>query len=160
MAEESEQKLKAVKNTGNPNLYPDDKGRNAIYFLGDILRWEDLNYVQDITTTRLCPAMKDTGVNILRRIAKYSDAYRDFLKDKDIMKLMFEPMLTYDRKRNYNAAWKTKENTKAFWDYVCELAKNAAECANYKKDGVMKDLYLAKTAVKYSMDLTKEDRND
>ena len=41
--------------------------------------------------------MKETGVNILRRIAKYSDAYRDFLKDKDIMKLMFEPMLTYDR---------------------------------------------------------------
>lgn len=160
MAEESERKLKMVKNIGNPELYPDDKGRNAVYFLGDILRWEDLNYVQDITTTRLCPAMKETGVNILRRIAKYSDAYRDFLKDKDIMKLMFEPMLTYDRKRNYKAAWKTKENTKAFWDYVCELTKNAAECANYKKDGVMKELYLAKTAVKYSMDLTKEDRND
>lgn len=160
MAEESEQKLKAVKNIGNPELYPDHKGRNAVYFLGDILRWEDLLYVYSIAEKRLCPAMKDTGVNILRRIAKYSDAYRDFLKDKDIMKLMFEPMLTYDRKRNYKAAWKTKENTKAFWDYVCELTKNAAECANYKKDGVMKELYLAKTAVKYSMDLTKEDRND
>lgn len=158
MAEESEHILKQVKSVGNPTLYPKHKGRNAVYFMGDILEWKDLIYIFDLTTKILHPAMETTGINLMRRIAQYSASYREFLRDKDIMKLMFEPLLTYDRKRNYKESWAKEKETEKFCDYVELLAKEAANCANYKR-GTKKNLYLAQTAVKYCMDLTKEERN-
>lgn len=158
MAEESEQILEQVKSIGNPVLYPEHRGRNAVYFMGDILTWEDLEEIFKLTTRILRPAMKTTGSSLLKRIAQYSTCYREFLRDKDVMKLMFEPLFTYDRKRNYKNEWAMEADTTYFDKYVRALAKEAATCANYKK-GTKKKLYLAKTAVKYCMDLTKEDRN-
>lgn len=147
LAEQSEQELKHVKNSAPKALYPEKEGRNGVSFLGDIFSWEDLRgQLRHIETLR--PAVGSVPVGVLRRVAQYSLMYRRFLEDHDVLGLMFEPLLHYDRARNY-----TDKMPRCFLDYAEQLPKNAAD---YRT--VNRDLYFAKTVVACILNQTKEDR--
>jgi CRISPR-associated protein Csm1 len=150
LAEICEKKLKIVKNSTQPLLYPDKEGRNGVYFMNQIFSWEDL-------TEQLGKGMKLSGQAtvlpraILRRIAQYSKMYRHFLKTQDVFSLSFEPMFYYDRKRNYEKINKDRFNW--FLDYAGKLTDNAA---NYKV--LKKDLFFADTVIRFALNKTKEER--
>lgn len=147
LAENSEHELKRVKNSSPKALYPEKEGRNGISFLGDILSWEDLDRQLD-NIQKLRPAVGKVNINILRRIGQYSEMYRRFLEDHDVLGLMFEPLLHYDQTRNYN-----NHMPEFFLQYVKDLPKNAAD---YRT--VNKNLYFGKTVVNCILNQTKEER--
>lgn len=149
LAEQSEQDLKRVKNSCPQALYPDKRGRNGVSFLGDILSWEDFAAQLDNIEV-LRPAVDGVNAAILRRIVQYSEMYRGFLHDHDVLGLMFEPLLHYDRARNY-----TNTMPRAFCEYVSGLPKNAAD---YRT--VNRNLYFAKTVMTCILNQTKEARGN
>lgn len=148
LAEQSEHELKYVKNNAPQALYPGKRGRNGVSFLGDIFSWEDLA-AQNARIEALRPAVNGVNISILRRIAQYSDMYRKFLCDHDVLGLMFEPLLHYDQARNYN------DLPPAFRAYATGLPKNAADYRN-----VNRDLYFARTVVACILNQTKEARGN
>lgn len=148
LAEQSEQELKRVKNSAPQALYPGKPGRNGVSFLGDVFSWEDLAAQLD-NIEALRPAVGAVNVSILRRVAQYSDMYRSFLLDHDVLGLMFEPLLHYDQARNY------KDVPPFFLEYVQELPKNAAD---YRT--VNRDLYFARSVVACILNQTKEERKN
>lgn len=154
MAERSEEQLECAKNQRLEMVYPERTGRNSIVFMNDLFSWEDyriqLNRMEMMKELILRKQI-DTG--ILNRIRKYSEMYRRFLIDKDIMGLMFEPLLFYDRVRNYPKA-KDDPLLKEFLHYVDEMQK---DMANYHF--LKKDLYFAKTTVKCALNATRRERN-
>ena len=93
------------------------------------------------------------NVSILRRIMEYSEMYRRFLEDHDVLGLMFEPLLHYDRMRNYDKL--SKDRVKFFLEYAGGLSKNAAD---YRQ--VNRNLYFAKTVMAFILNQTKEARRD
>lgn len=149
LAEQSEQELKRVKNSAPQMLYPGKQGRNGVSFLGDIFSWEDLSAQMDNIEV-LRPASGSVSISILRRIAQYSDMYRRFLLDHDVLGLMFEPLLHYDQLRNYS-----KDFPQSFINYVQGLPKNAADYRN-----VNRDLYFARTVAACILNQTKEERGN
>lgn len=152
LAEQSEAELKRVKNSAPVSLYPSKAGRDGVSFLGDIFSWKDLE-------AQLCNAdalRKEVGavnVSILRRIMEYSEMYRRFLIDHDVLGLMFEPLLHYDRTRNYDKL--SKDRVCFFLRYAVGLSKNAAD---YRR--VNRDLYFAKTVMTFILNQTKEARKN
>lgn len=150
LAEQSEEELKRVKNSAPAALYPDKSGRNGVSFFGDIFSWEDFAAQLD-NVERLRPAVSSVSVSILRRIGTYSQMYRKFLLDHDVMGLMFAPLLHYDQVRNYGKV----QNADEFLQYAKALPKNAA---NYKE--VNRNLYFAQTVITCILNQTKEARNN
>lgn len=148
LAEQSEQELKRVKNSAPQALYPGKQGRNGVSFLGDIFSWEDLE-AQLGNIEALRPAVGAVSSSILRRVAQYSDMYRSFLRDHDVLGLMFEPLLHYDQVRNYKGV------PRSFLGYVRGLPKNAAD---YRT--VNRDLYFARSVVACILNQTKEERKN
>lgn len=153
MAEYSEQQLKRAKNECSTSLYPSSTGRNAICATGQIFSWPDYN--EQLSNAAkleqlLCGNMVDTGV--LRRIARYSIMYKQFLEDKDIWKLMFEPLFYYDRKRNYKFNL-NEEICRWFLDSYIKSMENAADYHSVKKN-----LYFAETTVKIALNKTRKER--
>lgn len=149
LAEQSEQELKRVKNSAPQVLYPEKQGRNGVSFLGELFSWEDFA-AQLGNIEALRPAVEHVNISILRRIVQYSEMYRRFLLDHDVMGLMFEPLLHYDQVRNYNHTL-----PKGFCEYVSGLPKNAAD---YRS--VNRNLYFAKTVVACILNQTKEARGN
>ena len=96
--------------------------------------------------------MRSVNSGMLRRIAEYSGMYRRFLLDHDVLGLMFEPLLHYDRSRNYDAR-RLQQDAPFFWQYVDDLPKNAADYRQPKKD-----LYFARTVMACILNQTKEAR--
>lgn len=148
LAEQSERELKRVKNSAPQVIYPEKQGRNGVSFLGDIFSWEDFAAQLDHIEA-LRPAVSSVNISILRRIAQYSDMYRKFLHDHDVLGLMFEPLLHYDQVRNY------EDLPPFFLKYTRELQKNAADYRN-----VNRDLYFARTVVACILNQTKEARGN
>lgn len=153
MAEYSEQQLKRAKNECSTSLYPSSTGRNAICATGQIFSWPDYN--EQLSNAAkleqlLCGNMADTGV--LRRISRYSIMYKQFLEDKDIWKLMFEPLFYYDRKRNYKFNL-NEEICRWFLDSYIKSMENAADYHSVKKN-----LYFAETTVKIALNKTRKER--
>lgn len=148
LAEQSEQELKRVKNSAPQALYPGKQGRNGVSFCGDIFSWPDLEAQLD-NIDRLRPEVQKVNVAVLRRMAQYSEMYRGFLDDHDVLGLMFEPLLHYDRQRNYGAV------PQAVQAYAQGLTKNAAD---YRT--VNLDLYFAKTVIACILNQTKEAREN
>lgn len=89
-------------------------------------------------------------INILRRISKYSDMYRNFYDKKDVMELMFAPLFDRDIDRNYNGLKDTE-----FYKYIIKITKNIAD---YRKKNI--ELYYIKTVIKYILLITKEERQN
>lgn len=148
LAEASEAELKRVKNSAPQALYPGRPGRDGVSFLGDICTWPDMADQLD-NIDRLLPVVRSVNVGTLRRIAEYSEMYRRFLLDHDVLGLMFEPLLHYDRSRNYNV-YRLRAEVPAFLEYVDDLPKNAADYRQPKKD-----LYFAKTVMTCILNLSK-----
>lgn len=160
MAEISEESLKKVKTISDEKIYPEKKGkgRNGVSFMGMQYSWSDLEAQINIGD-KLSELLQKQIINssMLRRIGIYSTMYQKFLKDNDVMSLMFEPLFHYDRERNYGEISKKEEN-RARWfkeEYIEDLSKNIADCRNIKKN-----LYFAEADVAYAMNLTKEDRKN
>lgn len=154
MAEYSEQQLKRAKNECNTSIYPDRTGRNAVCAVNQVFSWPDYN--EQLSNAAkleqlLYGHMADTGV--LYRILRYSSMYKQFLEDKDIWKLMFEPLFYYDRKRNYKFNL-NEENCRWFLDSYIKSMDNAA---NYHS--VKKNLYFAETTVKIALNKTRKGRS-
>lgn len=149
LAELGEEELKRVKNSAPEVLYPGKKGRNGVSFLGDIFSWEDFA-AQVKNIEMLLPQVGAVNTAILRRIATYSEMYRDFLLNHDVMGLMFDPLFHYDRARNYNDQLPAN-----FARYAENLPKNAA---NYKE--VNRNLYFAKTVMNCVLNQTREVREN
>lgn len=162
MAELSEQTLKQVKNWPEnisvKSLYPKKDGRDGVAFMGELYSWSDLKEQLEIGE-RLAGLLSKhlVDVGILRRIGIYSQMYRRFLNDKDVMGLMFEPLFHYDRQRNYDTLRdKGRKEPELQWfleSYVKDLAKNMADLRVIKKN-----LFFAEATVTYAMNLTKEER--
>lgn len=162
MAEISEHTLKQVKNWPEnslvKNLYPEKEGRDGAAFMRELYGWQDLKEQLEIGE-RLSGLLRNhlIDVGILRRIGIYSRMYRKFLKEKDVMGLMFEPLFHYDRQRNYETIQnKSKREPELQWflnQYISDLSKNMADLRVIKKD-----LFYAEATVTYAMNLTKEER--
>lgn len=158
MAEISEQCLKDVKNCSDEMMYPHSDGRDGVSFMGKKFSWDDLERqlaIGERITVLVQKNILDRG--ILRRIEKYSLMYQQFLRENDVMALMFEPLFHYDRQRNYLDLERKKNSDKdLMWfmeEYIPDLTKNAADSRNKKKN-----LYFAEAIVRYVMNRTKEDR--
>ncbi len=152
LAESSEEELKRVKNSAPVALYPGKQGRNGVSFLGDVFSWEDFAaQVENIKL--LLPESQYVNTNILRRIQIYSEMYRRFLVDHDVLGLMFEPLFYYDRTRNYKNL--PEEKLRNFFRYAEGLPKNAA---NYKE--LNRNLYFAQTVITCILNQTKEVRTN
>ena len=155
LAEGSEQVLKGVKNTAPQEIYPGKQGRNGVSFLGTTFSWDDLEV--QLNQVRSLEAMSGAvDVSILRRLGQYSRMYRSFLKDHDVMGLMFEPLFHYDQARNYEKLH--KEKAAPFLDWAKKMKKEAAQAANYKN--VSRDLYFAETVITCYLNKTKKVRNN
>ena len=89
-------------------------------------------------------------INILRRVSKYSDMYRNFIDKKDIMQLMFAPLFDRDIKRNYMGLEKTD-----FYKYIMKITENIAD---YREKKINWRLYYINTVIKYVLLITKEER--
>ncbi len=149
LADKSEEELKRVKNSVPQVLYPDKTGRNGIAFMGEIFSWKD--FADQLQNAELLlPHVAAINTALLRRITTYSEMYRRFLLDHDVMGLMFEPLFHYDRARNYD-----KNLPADFVRYAENLTKNAA---NYNEP--KKDLYFAKIVMTCVLNRTKEVREN
>lgn len=155
MADTAEEKLKHAKNDTNEFVYEGKPSRNAVFFMDELFSWEDLK-AQLKVGEMLMNASHAVNVSILRRVSTYSQMYKKFLVEKDVMSLMFEPMFYYDQKRNYQKLAIDNEEIRKFKMYAEELYRNAA---NYK-EGVKKDLYFAQAMVKYALNKTRGERNN
>lgn len=156
-AEISEKRLKWVKNNTVEELYPKKTGRNGVSFFGTLYSWEDLD-AQLAIGERLIKLVEQKKINVamLRRIEKYSRMYKEFLIDKDVMKLIFEPLAAYDRNRNYGTLKKADKEVEWFLeDYTKELTRNAADTRKVKKN-----LYFAEETIRYVLYCLKEKRNN
>ena len=155
-AELSERALKRVKNNTVKEIYPEKEGRNGVSFMGELYSWQDFEQQLEYGE-RLVELLKKEyiDVSILRRIGTYSSMYQEFLIQKDVMALMFEPLFSYDRQRNYGRLNKTKDSNLAWFleQYVSDLTKNAADYRDVKKN-----LYFAQATVNYAMNITTEER--
>jgi CRISPR-associated protein Csm1 len=155
LAEISEERLKVVKNTTIKELYPDKEGRDGVSFMGELYSWNDLKE-QLAVGDRLADLLAKKMVNsqILRRIGNYSQMYRRFLLDKDVLGLMMEPLSHYDQQRNYTKLNRNLDEVQWFLKYTKNMTKNVADYRCVKKN-----LYFAEMMVTYAMNLTKEERN-
>lgn len=150
LAEYCEQKLSQVKKEINSVVYPEEKGRNGIYFLDAAMRWDEFKK-QIKTGKMLSRAYADVGAVLIRRLGEYSRLYQDYQKNKDVDKLMFLPMFHYDMERNES----TIRKNNVFEVYCDTLYKLASD---YKR--VNKEVYFAEFSVKYALNLTKEERKN
>lgn len=151
MAEQSEEQLDRAKNEILAEVYPDRKGRNAVCVTGQIFSWPDFeNQLSISNKLKKMLNGQQLNVSMLRRLAKYSDMYREFLIDKNVWKLMFEPLFHYDRKRNYSMKL-TDEDAKWFQQEYIRSMENAADYRTVKKN-----LYFAETVVKIVLNKTRE----
>ena len=156
MAELSEQSLKEVKNKTIKALYPEKTGRDGVSFLGQLFGWTDLDeQLENGEKIARLLEMRKISIGILRRIGTYSRMYREFLVNRDVMSLMFEPLFHYDRQRNYEELEKKKDSEMQWFldEYVHDLSKNAADLRNVKKN-----LFFAEAAITYALNITKEER--
>jgi hypothetical protein len=155
LAEISEERLKVVKNSSIKELYPDKEGRDGVSFMGELYSWNDLKE-QLAVGDRLADLLAKKMVNsqILRRIGNYSQMYRRFLLDKDVLGLMMEPLSHYDQQRNYTKLNRNLDEVQWFLKYTKDMTKNVADYRCVKKN-----LYFAEMMVTYAMNLTKEERN-
>ncbi len=154
MAEYSEQQLKCAKNNENPEVYPGWGGRNAVCAIGQVLSWPDFKeQLENAQRLEHLLRGRRIGTGVLRRISHYSSMYRDFLTDKDIWKLMFEPLFYYDRQRNYRF---NLEDEDCRW-FMEQYVKSMENAANYSL--VKKNLYFAQTAVKIALNKTRKERS-
>ncbi len=153
MAEYSEQQLERAKNELCPNVYPKRSGRDAVCAIGELLSWPDFNeQLENADRLELLLRTHKIETGALHRISKYSSMYKQFLVDKDIWKLMFEPLFYYDRQRNYRFNRKD-EDCRWFLESYIKSMENAA---NY--NSVKKNLYFAETAIKIAMNKTRKER--
>lgn len=163
LAEWSERTLKYVKNHAVKELYPEKSGRDGVSFMGQLFSWDDLRAQLEIGE-RLAKILGERLVDagVFRRIGTYSRMYREFLINKDVMSLLFEPLFHYDRERNYGEIDKKKREQpdarlqllQWFTDeYAKELSKNAADLREVKKN-----LFFAEAATAYALNITKEER--
>lgn len=155
MAENSENQLERAKNEVIKEVYPDREGRNCVCFMGEIFTWEDFK-VQTARAGQIARLLrhKKLDVGVLRRLSHYSRMYRRYLREGDTSGLMFHPLMSYDRNRNYRFDRNDAEQ-ESFCRYIDGML---AETEDYSI--VKKDLYFAEIIVKYALNLTKEDRND
>lgn len=158
MAEHSEKKLSYAKDGDSDTLgllYPGKGGRDCICFMDDLFTWEDL--AEQMQHAKLMSGLleeKKIRTGILNRISIYCQMYRKFLCEKDVFGLMFDPLLAYDRNRNYKGIGKSDEEKK-FIRYVMGME---ADAANYRKP--KKDLYYAGTTVKCALYMTRTERTN
>lgn len=151
LAEYCEKKLEQVKKGANRIIYPDKEGRNGVYFLEEVMSWQDLD--EQIKKGKdFAKALPNIGAAILRRLGNYSRMYQSYLNDKSSDNLMFLPMFSYDITRNYD------EIKKESWfrEYCEELYRKAS----YYQGPVEKRFYYADFSVQYAFNLTKEERKN
>ena len=154
MADHSEEQLDRAKNDRIPEVYPGHTGRNAVCAMGQLFAWDD--FEEQLKAAEKLESLlkgKQLDVGILRRLQKYSTMYRQFLIDKDIWKLMFEPLFYYDRKRNYRYSMRSEDDKWFYNEYISSM-ENAADYRNIRKN-----LYFAETAVKIALNKTRRERN-
>ncbi len=150
LAENCEERLRQVKQHNDRQIYPDKKGRNGIFFLGQIMSWEDFER-QIEKGKNFSDSIPYVGTSLLRRLANYSRMYQSYIKDGDIDKLMFLPLFSYDMKRNKD----TLKKDQWLQTYFRELYRKAS---NYKKADT--EIYYAEFSVHYAFQLTKGGRLD
>lgn len=138
--EECNKNLQDIKN----------KGGNRIYFMGEKFSTNIFPKLFSNRANIIINEIKEIDVNILKRVSKYSQMYRNFLKNKDVMELMFEPLFNRDIERNYKGLEKTE-----FYKYIKKVTENIADYRN-----VNKEFYYMKTIIKYALLITKEERNN
>lgn len=162
LAELSEQSLKRVKNSTVKELYPEKTGRDGVSFMGQLFGWDDLREQLEIGE-KLAQLIQSKLVEtaVLRRIGIYSRMYREFLVNRDVMSLMFEPLFHYDRQRNYEDLENKKDRSmdeRLMWflkEYAGKLSENAADLRIVKRN-----LFFAEAATAYALNITKEERGN
>lgn len=126
------------------------KGGNKVYFMKEQFSYSLFANLFLDRAKLILENIDKIDINILRRVSKYSNMYRNFLMKKDINELMFMPLFDRDIRRNYDALEDTR-----FYKYITRLTKNMAD---YRKENA--ELYYMQSIIKYILILTKEDRNN
>lgn len=152
LAEICEDHLEAVKKHSNRVTCPGKSGRNGVYFLDEIMSWEDFERHIEIGD-KFADSLPETGTAILHRLGNYSHMYQEYLDDGDVNKLMFLPMFSYDRTRNYRDLQR-KESW--FIDYCDECYKAASD---YRRNTSV-EFYYTEFSARYAFYLTKEERKN
>lgn len=154
MADYSENQLDRAKNELLLEIYPNRMGRNAVCVMGQLFSWKDFEEQLE-NAEKLTELLNDRliEVQVMRRIMKYSNMYKQFLIDKDIWKLMFEPLFYYDRTRNYRFNL-NDERCRWFQDTYIKPMENAADGKEIRKN-----LYFAETVIKIALSKTRRERN-
>lgn len=138
--EECNQNLQKIKNNNG----------NRVYFMGEYFSYNNFAILFLKIAKTILNDIDKIDINILRRVSKYSQMYRNFYDKKDIMELMFAPLFDRDIKRNYNGI----ENTE-FYKYITKITNNIAD---YRIKN--NELYYIKNVIKYVLLLTKEERKN
>lgn len=123
---------------------------NKIYFMGEYFTYNNFTVLFLNISKIILKDIDKIDINVLRRISKYSDMYRNFYDKKDVMELMFAPLFDRDIDRNYNGLKDTE-----FYKYIIKITKNIAD---YRKKNI--ELYYIKTVIKYILLITKEERQN
>ena len=123
---------------------------NKIYFMGEYFSEEIFTKLFLDRAKLIINEIDKIDINILRRVSKYSDMYRNFIDKKDIMQLMFAPLFDRDIKRNYKELEKTN-----FYKYINKITENIADYRSKKKNS---ELYYINKVIKYVLLITKEER--
>ncbi len=126
------------------------KGGNSIYFMGEYFSQNNFTILFSRISKLIINEIDKIDINILRRVSKYSDMYRNFIDKKDIMQLMFAPLFDRDIKRNYMGLEKTD-----FYKYIMKITENIAD---YREKKINWRLYYINTVIKYVLLITKEER--
>ena len=77
-----------MKQHNDRQIYPDKKGRNGIFFLGQIMSWEDFER-QIEKGKNFSDSIPYVGTSLLRRLANYSRMYQSYIKDGDVFAIIF-----------------------------------------------------------------------
>lgn len=147
----TEKKLTETKTKANNILYPEKKGKNGIYFGGEIFTWED--FYEQISIGKHLENYIKRGIvsaSIMKRLAQYSNNYKTFLRNKDVNLLIFDSHFYYDKEHNYRIVYK---DFIKFMSWAENLYKNAA---NYNV--VKKDFWYTESSINYALNKTREDK--
>lgn len=150
LAERCEEKLEQVKQEADCIVSAGKAGRNGIYFLGKCMTWEDFQE-QVEKGRKYVEVGTKTGIGILRRLADYSSMYQDYLKNKDTEKLIFLPLFSNYMMRNSKTLGKVP-------DFQKECEKLYKKASDYRK--VEKQFYYVEFCIRYTLQLTKEERQN
>lgn len=174
MADRTERSLEKAKeypkDAAERYLYTETGGKNSVVVVGRIFSWEafseewrriKLFFHEWMTNSKFKNFL---GGGKMQRISEYSGMYQEFLKTKDVTKLLFEPLFRYDITRNYGAYpddelkdyIRTMSDTDEEWtDYIRNLDKNVA---NYKHR--KPELFYADFSMYMLSKLTRKERVD